>query len=119
MTLPQSGIYKITNVRSGKIYVGQSQNVWQRRKQHWTALRDGRHENKLMQAEWNKCDGRSFRFDVIEFCALEKLNEREKYWIDKLNTIDEGFNLGWVPFSRRVSKSKPRPRKIVGYRKRS
>ena len=117
MTLPQSGIYKITNLRGGKVYVGQSQNVWQRRKQHWTALKGGHHDNREMQADWDKCCGRSFRFDVIEFCPLEKLNEREKYWIDKLNTIESGYNCGWSPFKRHAPKI--RPRKVVGYRKRS
>lgn len=51
MTLPQSGIYKITNLNNGRVYIGQSKNVWGRRKQHWTALRGGHHENERMQKD--------------------------------------------------------------------
>ena len=49
MTLPLSGIYKITNLSNGKIYIGQSQNIYTRRQQHFVALRNGSHENKEMQ----------------------------------------------------------------------
>ena len=51
MTLPPSGIYKITNNKNGKVYIGQSQNIYARKKQHFVALRNGNHENKGMQAD--------------------------------------------------------------------
>ena len=51
MTLPLSGIYKITNLTNGRVYIGQSKNVYLRRKQHFVALRNGNHENKLMQQD--------------------------------------------------------------------
>ena len=51
MTLPPSGIYKITNLNNGKVYIGQSQNIYFRRKQHFTALRTRRHENTQMQKD--------------------------------------------------------------------
>ena len=69
MTLPVSGIYKITNLLNGKVYVGQSQNVFERKIQHFTALRNGNHENREMQKDWNK-NNRGFRWDVIEFCPI-------------------------------------------------
>ena len=46
-----SGIYKITNLLNGKVYVGQSQNVFERKIQHFTALRNGNHENHEMQKD--------------------------------------------------------------------
>lgn len=42
---PYSGIYIITNKRTKKSYVGQSGNVYRRRKQHFSALKSGKHEN--------------------------------------------------------------------------
>ena len=51
MPLPPSGIYKITNLKNGKVYIGQSQNIYFRRKQHFTALRAHRHENTQMQTD--------------------------------------------------------------------
>lgn len=102
MTQPASGIYKITNTINGKVYIGQSQNVWQRRNQHFIALRRNRHENKQMQADWNKNNGRGFRFDVVEYCGLKLLNEKEKYWIEHYNATNaaSGYNQGWVPYKR-------------------
>ena len=103
MTLPPSGIYKITNNKNGKVYIGQSQNIYARKKQHFVALQNGNHENKGMQAEWRR-DSKGFRWEVIEFCPLDKLNEREKYWIEKYNSIEEGYNAGWVPYKRKQPK---------------
>ena len=92
MTLPASGIYKITNLLNGKVYVGQSQNVFERKIQHFTALRNGNHENREMQKDWNK-------------------NNREKYWIDTLDTIARGYNVDWKPYKRKAKKSPQRKQK--------
>ena len=114
MTRPVSGIYKITNNINGKIYIGQSQNVYERRVEHFTALRRGWHPNKEMQKDWNK-NSNGFRFDVIELLPLKELNEREKYWIDTLGTMEpRGYNQTWVPYKR---KEKKKRRKVIGYRK--
>ena len=51
MTRSLAGIYKITNLLTGKVYVGQSQNVYERKIEHFTALRRGHHPNYLMQKE--------------------------------------------------------------------
>ena len=93
MTRPLSGIYKISNLLNGKMYIGQSKNVYEREAEHFTALRRNRHPNKSMQRDWNK-DNHGFRFDVLEFCPIDKLNEREKYWIDGFNAIEKGYNEG-------------------------
>ena len=94
MTLPLSGIYKITNNTNGKVYVGQSKNVFQRESEHFVALRHGNHPNEAMQKDWNKSN-RGFRFDVLELCPIAKLNEREKYWIDKCGSMEpNGYNQG-------------------------
>ena len=96
-----SGIYIITNLRTGKSYVGQSGNVYRRRKQHFSALKSGKHENWMMQFEFNRYGRRNFRWRVLEWCPTNQLNEREKYWINKLNTrTPKGFNLTWAPFLR-------------------
>ena len=49
MTRQPSGIYKITNNANGKVYIGQSQNIFMRRRQHFMELSSGRHPNKNMQ----------------------------------------------------------------------
>lgn len=99
-----SGIYKITNRYNGKIYVGQSQNIYTRRNQHFAALSGGTHENKAMQKDYNLYS-RYFCWDVIEYCDQNELNEREKYWIDKLDcAAPNGYNQGWQPYKRKQEK---------------
>jgi hypothetical protein len=53
-----------------------------------------------MQKDYSKQKGRGFRWDVIEYCGLAELNKREKYWIDQYQSIDRGYNCGWVPYKR-------------------
>lgn len=117
MTLLPSGIYKITNLKNGKVYIGQSQNIYYRRKQHFTALRAHRHENTQMQKDWNN-DSHGFRWDVVEYCSIDKLNEREEYWIKQYDSVNKGYNQGWVPYKRKQKKISNK-RKVKGYRKSS
>ena len=51
MRRQMSGIYKIENNLNGKIYIGQTQNVFKRRAEHFIALRRGRHPNQEMQRD--------------------------------------------------------------------
>lgn len=87
-----SGIYKIENLVSGKIYVGQSRHIKSRFIQHKSELRNGSHYNKHLQYAWDKYGEVSFVFSIIEECPIELLNERELYWIDKLDTYNSGYN---------------------------
>lgn len=116
MTRPLSGIYKITNQLNGKIYIGQSKNVYERKLEHFAALRRGYHPNKEMQKDWD-INNRGFRWDVVEWCSLADLNKREHYWIEKLNTIEKGYNKGWVPYKRKEPK-KPHYRRKGYHRSR-
>lgn len=35
----------------------------------------------------------NFTFEIIEECAPEELNEREKFWIDYFDTKTFGYNV--------------------------
>lgn len=87
------GIYKITNTYNGKVYIGQSQDIEKRIEQHLTALQKKKHENKLMQKDYNMFSS-AFSFEVLEECSLSLLNEAEKRWIayyDSSNSM-KGYN---------------------------
>ena len=53
MAYGNSGIYCITNTINGKKYIGQTNNLSKRKVQHLSDLRNGVHDNRLMQADWN------------------------------------------------------------------
>lgn len=77
------GIYKITNLVNGKVYIGcSSWNIKKRWTFHKQELKNDRHINKHLQKSYNKYGRTNFRFEIIELCDKEIVPEREKYWIN-------------------------------------
>ena len=90
------GIYKITNKANGKIYVGQSIDIEERWKQHrWKAFNCnevGYHS--AIHAAMRKYGLDNFAYEVLEQCAAEELDEKERYWISFLDSIaPNGYNI--------------------------
>ena len=90
-----SGIYKITNLISGKLYIGCASNVKTRINGHLYNLRKGIHNNDYLQKAWVKYGEKNFSFQIIEECQVADLHVREHYWVSKLNCLDRtiGYNL--------------------------
>ena len=88
------GIYKITNLVNGKIYIGSSKDIKYRWSQHKTQLRGTMHGNTYLQNAWNKYNEENFKFEIIEECSPEIQFEREQYYLDLLNPFDDnGYNI--------------------------
>lgn len=89
------GIYKITNIADGKIYVGQSVDLRERGQDHFRKLRQKRHGNPHMQNSFNKYGQDSFKFKVIEECVREDLYKRECFWMSfyQSHIREFGFNI--------------------------
>lgn len=51
MTIAPSGIYVIKNIKNNKMYVGQSQNMFERKLQHFAALNSHHHKNEELQKD--------------------------------------------------------------------
>jgi group I intron endonuclease len=93
--MKKSGIYCIENLINHKKYIGQSNNIEYRWKQHKYELNRGCHDNDYLQKAWNKYGCDNFNFYIIELCDIEMLNELEVYYIDFYDTLnrDNGYNL--------------------------
>lgn len=91
----KSGIYSIKDTINNRIYIGQSVNVKIRLISHKSNLKAGKHKNVYLQRSYDKCNGEGFEFEVIEYCSIDELDEREKYWIEKYqsNHRDKGYNI--------------------------
>lgn len=79
------GIYSITHTASGRQYIGSSVCIYQRWRKHKQALKRGKHHSVYLQRAWNKYGADEFQFCIIEHCELEKLKEREQYFLDTCN----------------------------------
>lgn len=81
------GIYKITNMYNGKIYIGQSIDI----KARWRNHRNSTSDYALYRA-FRKYGIDNFKFEVIEECNVDQLNERECYWINYYDSYFNGYN---------------------------
>ncbi|MBD3878755.1 MAG: GIY-YIG nuclease family protein [Quinella sp. 1Q5] len=81
-------IYKITNTLNGKPYVGKTKRSTEVRfKEH---VKEKTYIGKAMR----KYGIESFTVEVLEECPVEKLNEREIFWIATLGSkAPNGYNL--------------------------
>ena len=88
-----AGIYKITNDETKEAYIGRSVSVRKRLTDHIKSALGidtiaDQHVHQVMREKgiWN------FTFELIEECPREKLNEREKYYIEFFHTDQYGYN---------------------------
>ena len=84
------GIYKITNQINNKVYVGQSSCIERRWAEH---LYYSENEQTLLQRAFKKYGITNFKFEVLEECEPQNLNEREIYWINFYNSFENGYNM--------------------------
>ena len=88
------GIYCITNTVNGKKYIGQSRNIKERWRHHTYLLDANRHDNKHLQYAWNKYGRNAFTFSVLEIFEDDRqLNDAEMYWIEKMDSFEDGYNM--------------------------
>ncbi len=88
-----SGIYKITNIKTKKAYIGRSVNVKKRLQDHVksaigisTIADQAIHHAMREEGLWN------WSFELLEQVPKEKLPEKEKQYIELLATQDYGYN---------------------------
>ena len=88
----KTGIYRIWTNENGveRSYVGQARKIRERWSQHIKAMlgvtKDDNHKFYSSVTPLNA------HFEVVEECEAAKLNEREHYWIDYYNCIEDGYN---------------------------
>jgi len=95
MDLNQSGIYYIKCLVNNKLYIGLTNNLRKRFNIHKHYLRNNKHDNPYLQNAWNKYNEDNFEFGVFEYCNENLLSEKEIFYINKYNTLDNkyGYNI--------------------------
>ena len=93
-----SGVYRITCLFNNKHYIGSSDNVMRRLKTHERELKEGSHNNRRLQNDYNKYGAEFFEFRVVFVdISKEKLTAYEKVAIYLYNSIVmyKGYNDIW------------------------
>ena len=88
-----SGIYKITNIKTQRCYIGRSVNIKDRWQQHVkTSLNIGTIARSRIHDAIKEEGIQNFTFEVLEEVPRDQLGSREKYWIGYFHSNTSGYN---------------------------
>lgn len=83
------GIYKIENLINGKVYIGQAGDIYRRWYHHKREININSEKSfkyPLYRA-FRKYGIENFKFEIIEECSEEELNEKEIHYIKEYNSF--------------------------------
>ena len=81
----KSGIYKWTNKLTNDIYIGQSVDLAKRFIRYFNMSYLKNRETLIISRALIKYGYSNFSLEILEYCDLVDLTEREQYYLDKLN----------------------------------
>lgn len=112
-----AGIYAIINKKNGKIYVGSSNNISARIKQHELSFKRMTCNNKIAK---DILAGDEFYSEILEEvilpCTVGSLLKKEKNHIIKHNAVKNGYNIigvNYVYNPEKVIKNQPKEKHII------
>lgn len=89
----KGGIYKITRLSTGEIYIGRAASFKDRWIQHIkSAFNVGTIADSLLHRKMREDGVTNYVFEVLEIVPTEKQSEREKYWIEFYDSKTYGLN---------------------------
>ena len=87
-----SCIYKITNLINNKIYVGQTKDYKRRLSEYKNKSKKiNKHTNYEIMKVIHDYGIENFSFEILEYCSIEELDEKEIFWIKKLKSRNSKF----------------------------
>lgn len=99
-----SGIYSITNKINGKRYIGSSENIKIRWKNHKHFLKFNKSHSPHLQNAWNKYGEDNFIFEVLEYIQdKNELLKVEQYYLDWFESYKSEFGYNTCQISGNTS----------------
>ena len=83
-------IYIITNKVNGKVYIGQTRKALSERMRHHFSKYETCTKLKKAIEQYGKDN---FIYNVLELVPYSKLNDREAFYIERYNSIENGYNI--------------------------
>lgn len=80
------GIYKITDISTGKFYIGSAKNFKHRFTTHLSNLKYNNHHNRQLQFIFNK------RADQLQFTVIERINDITALSCIEQTHLDKAFH---------------------------
>ena len=84
----KSGIYRINDWNTNQSYVGSTNNISERFRKYYSRkwmLNKLNGSRSIIYSALLKRDYSEFSLDILEYCEVDVLTEREQYYIDHLN----------------------------------
>lgn len=85
------GIYALFWPTSNMVYVGQSQTINKRFREHLSALKRKAHANPKMINQYLK-EGNP-ELVILEVCNINELYDKEVYWTNEFDSLNSGLNI--------------------------
>lgn len=111
----KSGIYKITNIKNGKFYIGSSKDIEFRWSEHKKHLNGNYHINKKLQNAWNFYGKENFSFDVLETVNECDLLVKEQFYLNmfKPHMKEIGYNINPSAYGGDTITNNPNKEQII------
>lgn len=90
------GIYKITNIKNERVYIGRTTNFLNRWRDHIKCGigSDSGAQIRTRLYDAMKMDGcENFTFEILDRCDKDAQPDREKYWIEYYRSTEFGYNV--------------------------
>ena len=87
------GVYRITCLPTGRVYVGSSINIDRRLRGHWSLLDKGKHSNPRLQRAWIRYGASAFAAEVLVNCMPAAALELEQLLLDEHLSQGSCFNI--------------------------
>ena len=84
-------VYKLTNTVTGKFYIGSTLNFKARMKYHRYSY--SRNANADLGTDIGKYGWSAFTSEILEVCTPENVRSRERYYIDTMRAVENGYNM--------------------------
>lgn len=84
-------IYKITNIKNSKVYIGSSKNIERRFYEHIHKLNNNYHINKHLQSAWNKYGKDNFKFEALREVSISIARKAEQFYINKSKSLNPSY----------------------------